>query len=169
MATNPRRSCYVSFCLTGGGGGGRRGDAEGPARGGGCVARGAGVAEREQRCVRAVVCSGGVGGSVASPPLDAPQSNRSHGNTRARVWLPACALLGTSPTSPAVREEMGLCELITTAQMIPSFVSAKLCRVAVAIGKADYPHSFSEFFTYLIALSRVRSPFARPSWFSSHE
>jgi hypothetical protein len=46
---------------------------------------------------------------------------------------------------------------ITPRQVLPGFVGTKLTKVAVAVGKADYPHHFPEFFAYLLALSRVCS------------
>jgi hypothetical protein len=42
-------------------------------------------------------------------------------------------------------------------QALPGFVGTKLAKVAVAVGKADYPHHFPEFFAYLLALARVRT------------
>lgn len=47
---------------------------------------------------------------------------------------------------------------LNNQQAIPGFVGVKLAKVAVIIGKADYPHGFPEFFAYLLALARVSVP-----------
>lgn len=49
------------------------------------------------------------------------------------------------------------CMLRGARQALPGFVGTKLAKVAVAVGKADYPHHFPEFFAYLLALARVRT------------
>lgn len=47
--------------------------------------------------------------------------------------------------------------LRTHYSALPGFVGTKLAKVAVAVGKADYPHHFPEFFAYLLALARDNS------------